>query len=71
MSIMSKWNTLVQKNRDAATLSVYEMRALTNFHEACHGDFAYLPEQHMNYAEEEYTEAYPENNRMWRAAFAR
>ncbi|MCC8047385.1 MAG: hypothetical protein LIP12_18185 [Clostridiales bacterium] len=69
MSIMSKWNTLVQKNRDAATLSVYEMRALTIFHEACHGDFAYLPEQHM-YSAEECTEAYPENNRAWRAAFA-
>lgn len=70
MSIMSKWNKLVQKNRDTATLSVYETRALTNFHEACHGDFAYLPEQYM-YSAEEYTEAYPENNRVWRAAFAR
>ncbi|MCD8074544.1 MAG: hypothetical protein LUF27_05830 [Lachnospiraceae bacterium] len=71
MSIMSKLNTLVQKHRDAATLSVYETRALTNLYEACHGDFANLPEHYTNSVEEYAEASYPMNNRMWRVAVAR
>ncbi|MCD7864161.1 MAG: hypothetical protein LUG61_11820 [Lachnospiraceae bacterium] len=70
MSIKSKWNTFVQRNRDAAELSAHEMRALTNQYEACHGDFAYLPEQRMARTDE-LTETYPQSNNMWKAAFAR
>ncbi|MCD8106002.1 MAG: hypothetical protein LUF35_13655 [Lachnospiraceae bacterium] len=69
MSIKSMMNTFVQKNRDAATLSVYETRALTNLYEACHGDFAYLPEQSAMRTNE-FAEDYPQDNKVWKVALA-
>ncbi len=70
MSLKSKWNKFVQRNRDAAELSVYQMRALTNQYEACHGDFACLSEYNMARADE-LAETYPQSNYVWNAAFAR
>ncbi|MCD7766131.1 MAG: hypothetical protein LUH53_06385 [Lachnospiraceae bacterium] len=69
MNIKSILNRLVQNHRDAATLSVYEARALTDFHEACHGDFAYLPEQGYK-STKAITETGSQNAGTWRVALA-
>ncbi|MCC8067117.1 MAG: hypothetical protein LIO94_08465 [Clostridiales bacterium] len=70
MKIKSILNTLVQRNRDAAILSAYKTRALTNYYEACHGDFAYLPELGTMRADGS-AEEYSQNNRSWNVALAR
>ncbi len=69
MRIMSKWNELVQRNRDAAVLSVMESRALTNFYEGCHGDFANLADQYTARTEL-YSENSAQSHPFWKAALA-
>ena len=69
MRIMSKWNELVQRNRDAAILSVMESRALTNFYDGCHGDFANLPDQYTARTEL-CSETGAQRRPFWRAALA-